>query len=189
MEEKPLILVTNDDGITAPGIKSLIDAVQEFGELMIVAPDKPQSGMGHAITVNEPLFLTDSAYHSNHKAYTTTGTPVDCVKLALHVLQGRKPDLIVSGINHGSNASTNVLYSGTMSAAIEGCLDEIPAIGFSLIDFAHDAAMTSLRRILDQFFRKIDCRIDSFSRKAVIKGKFFQLFDGGVDQLRLGKSQ
>ena len=154
MEEKPLILVTNDDGITAPGIKSLIDAVQEFGELMIVAPDKPQSGMGHAITVNEPLFLTESAYHSNHKAYTTSGTPVDCVKLALHVLQGRKPDLIVSGINHGSNASTNVLYSGTMSAAIEGCLDEIPAIGFSLMDFAHDAdfsgAEVAVRKIVGE---------------------------------------
>ena len=139
MDKQPLILVTNDDGITAPGINSLIEVVQDFGELLIVAPDKPQSGMGHAITVNEPLYINPSTYYPGHKAFTTTGTPVDCVKLAMHLLEGKQPDLIVSGINHGSNASTNVLYSGTMSAAVEGCLDGIPSIGFSLMDFAHDA--------------------------------------------------
>ena len=139
MGQKPLILVTNDDGITAPGIKHLIDSVKDFGDLLIVAPDKPQSGMGHAITVNIPLYLNSSDYHAGHETYSCSGTPVDCVKLAMHVLKGRKPDLVVSGINHGSNASTNVLYSGTMSAAVEGCLDGIPSIGFSLLDFSHEA--------------------------------------------------
>lgn len=139
MEQRPLLLVTNDDGITAPGIQHLIDSVKDFGELLIVAPDKPQSGMGHAITVNVPLYLNPSDCHEGHKAYSSSGTPVDCVKLAMHLLKGRKPDLIVSGINHGSNASTNVLYSGTMAAAIEGCLDGVPAIGFSLSDFSQEA--------------------------------------------------
>ncbi len=139
MDNRPLILVTNDDGITAPGLKNLIEAVEEFGELLIVAPDKPQSGMGHAITVNVPLYMNESDYHGDHKAFTTSGTPVDCVKLAMYMLQGKHPDLIVSGINHGTNASTNVIYSGTMSAAVEGALDGTPAIGFSLMDFAMDA--------------------------------------------------
>ncbi|MBT6515442.1 MAG: 5'/3'-nucleotidase SurE, partial [Crocinitomicaceae bacterium] len=139
MGQRPLILVTNDDGITAPGIKHLIRSVKDFGDLLIVAPDKPQSGMGHAITVNIPLYLNTSDYYPGHEAYSCSGTPVDCVKLAMHILKGRKPDLVVSGINHGSNASTNVLYSGTMSAAVEGCLDGIPSIGFSLLDFSHEA--------------------------------------------------
>jgi len=137
--KRPLILVTNDDGFTAKGIKSLIDAVSEFGDLMIVAPDKPQSGMGHAITVNEPLRITKSDYFGSHELYICSGTPVDCIKMGIYKSKGRMPDLIVSGINHGSNVSTNVLYSGTMSAAVEGALEGIPSIGFSLLDYDMDA--------------------------------------------------
>ncbi len=137
--ERPLILVTNDDGFTAKGIKSLINAVSEFGDLLIVAPDKPQSGMGHAITVNEPLRVSLSDYFKGHKMYICSGTPVDCIKMGIYKLKGKLPDLIVSGINHGSNASTNVLYSGTMSAAVEGALEGVPSIGFSLLDYDVDA--------------------------------------------------
>lgn len=135
MGKKPLILVTNDDGFTAPGIKALIEVVEELAELLIVAPDKPQSGMGHAITVNAPLRMTETDYFGKHKAYYSSGTPVDCVKLGMYELGRRRPDLIVSGVNHGSNVSTNVLYSGTMSAAVEGALEGIPSIGFSLCDY------------------------------------------------------
>ena len=137
--EKPLILITNDDGFTAKGIKSLIDAVAEFGELLIVAPDKPQSGMGHAITVNMPLRISESEYFGKHRFYICSGTPVDCIKMGIYKSKGKLPDLIVSGINHGSNVSTNVLYSGTMSAAVEGALEGVPSIGFSLLDYDMDA--------------------------------------------------
>ncbi|MFN7014827.1 MAG: 5'/3'-nucleotidase SurE, partial [Bacteroidia bacterium] len=117
---KPLILVTNDDGINAPGIRNLIDAVFPLGNVYVVAPDKPQSGMGHAITLNSTLRVLE---HKNEKGipeFSTSGTPVDCVKLAIKKLLPRKPDLLVSGINHGSNSSISVIYSGTMSAAVEG---------------------------------------------------------------------
>lgn len=138
--KKPLILVTNDDGITAPGIRTLIEVVSQLGEVVVVAPDKPQSAMGHAITVNSTLYLNrHSAPESEISEYSCSGTPVDCVKLAVNELLKRKPDLCVSGINHGSNASINVIYSGTMSAAVEAGIEGIPAIGFSLDDFGWDA--------------------------------------------------
>jgi 5'-nucleotidase len=136
MSKKPLILVTNDDGFTAPGIRALVEVVGEMAELLIIAPDQPQSGMGHAITVNSPLRMTETEYFGRHKAFYCSGTPVDCIKLGMYHLGDRKPDLIVSGVNHGSNVSTNVLYSGTMSAAVEGALEGLPSIGFSLCD--HD---------------------------------------------------
>lgn len=136
---RPLIFVTNDDGISSKGIKSLIDVAVEFGDILIIAPDKPQSGMGHAITVNHPLRLDKSRLFEGLEAYTCTGTPVDCVKLGIYEVMHRKPDLIVSGFNHGENTSTNVLYSGTMSAAVEGAMENIPSIGFSLCDFDAEA--------------------------------------------------
>lgn len=136
MKEKPLILVTNDDSIYAKGIASLIDAVKDLGEILVVAPEKPQSGMGHAITVNKPLRLRKSDRYEGVEAYTCSGTPVDCVKLAIYEILHKRPDIILSGINHGANYATNVLYSGTMSAAVEGALEGIPSIGFSLLD--HD---------------------------------------------------
>ena len=139
MENKPLILVTNDDGIGSKGIKSLVEVAKQYGDVLVVAPDSPQSGMGHAITINHPLRLNKSNAHGEITAYSCSGTPVDCVKLAIYEVLKRKPDFLVSGINHGSNCSTNVLYSGTMSAAIEGALEGIPSIGFSLLDFERDA--------------------------------------------------
>lgn len=135
----PLIFVTNDDGISSKGIAALVKIAQQFGDVVLIAPDKPQSGMGHAITVNQILRLEKSRLFPTIEAYTCSGTPVDCVKLGISEVMHRKPDLIVSGINHGENTSTNVLYSGTMSAAVEGALENIPSVGFSLADFHSDA--------------------------------------------------
>jgi len=137
---KPLILISNDDGITAPGIAMLVRVMRRIGEVVVVAPNSPQSGMGHAITIGQPLRLDSSTIFEGLEAYECSGTPADCVKLAKHrVLKDRQPDLVVSGINHGSNASVNVLYSGTMSAAIEAAIEGLPAIGFSLCEYGHDA--------------------------------------------------
>ena len=135
-KSKPTILVVNDDGITAPGIKALMDVMKELGRVVVVAPDSPQSGMGHAITIGKPLRLDRVDIYEGIEMYRCSGTPVDCVKLAVNkVLKGHKPDLCVSGINHGLNNSINVLYSGTMSAAVEGAIESIPSIGFSLDDY------------------------------------------------------
>jgi 5'-nucleotidase len=137
--DKPLILVTNDDGITAPGIRALTEVMRRIGDVVVVAPDKPQSGMAHAITVTLPLRYHLVLDEPGHKEFSVNGTPVDCVKLAEKILLPRKPDLIVSGINHGSNASINVLYSGTMAAVLEGCMMGVPSIGFSLCDYSYYA--------------------------------------------------
>ncbi len=152
MNKKPLILVTNDDGITSGGIRSLIHIAKEFGEVVVVAPDSPQSAKGHAITLDKPLRINEVEIFDGVKAFECSGTPVDCVKLAKHhVLKGRKVDLCVSGINHGSNASINILYSGTMSAAMEASLEGIDAIGFSLLDFSPKADFSQS----EPFIRKI----------------------------------
>ena len=137
---KPLILITNDDGIVAPGIRALIAVMKEIGDVIVVAPDSPQSAMGHAITINNTLKL-ERVHLDNEieQEYSCSGTPVDCVKIAVNELLQRKPDLCVSGINHGSNSSINVIYSGTMSAAVEAGIEGIPAIGFSLLDYSWDA--------------------------------------------------
>jgi 5'-nucleotidase len=138
--KRPSILVVNDDGITAKGIKALLEVMQEIGDVIVVAPDGPQSGMGHAITIGKPLRLDRVDLYDGVEMYKCTGTPVDCVKLAVNIVyEGRKPDLCVSGINHGLNNSINVIYSGTMSAAVEGAIEKIPSIGFSLDDFSQAA--------------------------------------------------
>ena len=131
--------MTNDDGITAKGILSLIEVMKEFGDVVVVAPDSPQSGMGHAVTINGILRLEEVKSIDSVEAWACTGTPVDCVKLAIYHVMHRKPDLLVSGINHGANSSINVIYSGTMSAAVEGAVENIPSMGFSLLDHAADA--------------------------------------------------
>jgi 5'-nucleotidase len=150
-KDKPLILISNDDGITAPGIRALVEVMKEIGDVLVVAPDKPQSAMGHAITINQPLRLTKVEQFPGVEAYQCTGTPVDCVKLAIDKLLNRKPDLMVSGINHGSNSSINVIYSGTMSAAVEAAIDGMPAIGFSLCDYSWDANF----EVVKPFIRRI----------------------------------
>ena len=140
---QPLILVSNDDGITAPGIRALVETMKEIGEVVVVAPDSPQSGMGHAITIGNTLRLTQTDIFGDVQAYKCSGTPADCVKLGkFHILKDRRPDLVVSGINHGSNTSISVLYSGTMSAAVEGAIEGLPSIGFSLCDYDLNADFT-----------------------------------------------
>lgn len=155
MTEKPLIFITNDDGIFAKGIRSLVEVAKEFGEVVVIAPDKPQSGMGHAITINNVLRMNESDIFSNIKAYTCTGTPVDCVKLGIYELMKRKPDLLLSGINHGENTSTNVLYSGTMSAAVEGAMENIPSIGFSLADLSSNADFSLAKEVVRQVLTQV----------------------------------
>lgn len=152
---QPLILVTNDDGITAPGIRNLIEAVSSLGEVYVVAPDKPQSGMGHAITIHNTLRLQEFNIDENIKEFACSGTPVDCVKIAIDKLLPRKPDLIVSGINHGSNSSINIIYSGTMSAAVEGCIEGIPSIGFSLSDFSLNADFGACKEYIKNICSKV----------------------------------
>jgi 5'-nucleotidase len=149
MDNKPLILVVNDDGITAPGISALISFVKEFGEIIVVAPDKAQSGMGHAITMNNPLRVNKFDIANTKNAYCCSGTPVDCVKFGKKVLaKGRKVDLVVSGINHGLNSSINVVYSGTMSAAIEGSIEESNSVGFSLDNHSLEADFSACESIV-----------------------------------------
>jgi 5'-nucleotidase len=156
---RPLILVTNDDGIVAPGIRALISVISELGTVVVVAPDKPQSAMGHAITINSTLFINKvSAENAVVSEYSCSGTPVDCVKLAVNEILHRKPDLCVSGVNHGSNSSINVIYSGTMSAAVEAGIEGIPAIGFSLLDYDwnadFDAIKSSIKKITLEVLEK-----------------------------------
>lgn len=136
---RPLILVSNDDGIEARGVHVLVDRLVKFGDVVVVCPDSPRSAQSMALTVNSPLRITRLADYNGARMFKTNGTPVDCVKLAMYTVLDRKPDLMVSGINHGSNASINVLYSGTMGAAFEGCAFGIPSIGFSLTDHSADA--------------------------------------------------
>ena len=155
--KKPLILVTNDDGINAPGIRFLIDIMNDVGDVVVVAPDSPQSGMGHAITINNTLYCEPIVINKNEpqSEYSCSGTPADCVKIAVNEILKRKPDLCVSGINHGSNSSINVIYSGTMSAAVEAGTQGIPAIGFSLLDYSLDADFTHSREFVKRI--TIEC--------------------------------
>lgn len=154
MAKRPLILVTNDDGITAPGIRALIKVMNTIGDVIVVAPDSPQSAMGHAITINSTLYCTEITVDEGpQKEYQSSGTPADCVKLAINELMDRKPDLCVSGINHGSNSSINVIYSGTMSAAIEAAIEGVPAIGFSLLDYRWTADFEPLKPFIETIVR------------------------------------
>jgi 5'-nucleotidase len=155
-KDRPLILITNDDGISAPGLKALIAVMTEIGEIVVVAPDNPQSAMGHAITINSTLYLNKiSKENDPFIEYSCSGTPVDCVKLAVNEILKRKPDLCVSGVNHGSNSSINVIYSGTMSAAVEAGIEGIPAIGFSLLDYDWNANFDTIK----SFIRKISLEV------------------------------
>jgi 5'-nucleotidase len=153
---KPLILITNDDGVSAPGLRALIAVMAEIGDILVVAPDNPQSAMGHAITTNSTLYLNKiSKENDTIEEYSCSGTPVDCVKLAVNEILKRRPDLCVSGVNHGSNSSINVIYSGTMSAAVEAGIEGIPAIGFSLLDYDWNADFETMK----PFIRKITLEV------------------------------
>lgn len=161
-KKKPTILITNDDGITAPGIRNLIEAVKDLGNLVVVAPDKAQSGMGHAITIGHPLRMNKMDLFEGIEAWQVSGTPVDCVKLAVDKILHGKPDLCLSGVNHGANHSINVIYSGTMSAAMEASIESIPSIGFSLADYSYEADFSAakfyIRKIVNSLLvqKKLD---------------------------------
>ncbi len=151
-----MILITNDDGIIAPGIKALVEVASKFGEILVVAPDSPQSGQGHAITLNQPLKLRKVNIFPGIESYECSGTPVDCVKLAKNVLlKDKKIDLCLSGINHGANASINIIYSGTMSAAMEASIEKIDSIGFSLLDFSFEADFTAAKYFIEKIIRSV----------------------------------
>jgi 5'-nucleotidase len=156
MEER-LILVCNDDGIHAPGLEALIETVKPFGKVLVVAPSEGQSGMSHAITIKVPLRIhkVKNEGESNVERYICSGTPVDCIKLALSRIAARKPDLIVSGINHGGNSSASIVYSGTMAAAMEGCVNGIPSIGFSLLDVSREADFSVVKEIAREVIYKV----------------------------------
>jgi 5'-nucleotidase len=154
-KEQPIILVTNDDGITAPGLHNLVEAVKDLGKIVVVAPDKPQSGMGHAITIGTPLRLHKVNEFENAESWQCSGTPVDCVKLAVDKILHRKPDLCLSGINHGANHSINVIYSGTMSAAVEAAIESIPSVGFSLLDYNIEADFSGSRKYVRIIVQKL----------------------------------
>lgn len=155
-QKKPLIMVVNDDGITAPGIRALIGFLKNIGEVFVVAPNKSMSGMGHAITINSTLRFTKHDGLPGIEEYSCNGTPVDCVKFGTAVAsKGRKVDLIVSGINHGHNYSINVIYSGTMSAALEGAIEGVPSIGFSLDNHSLDADFSPCEKIVKNIVSKV----------------------------------
>ena len=184
MKTKPLILVTNDDGITAPGLRSLIEVMNEIGEVVVVAPDSPQSGMGHAITINSTLYcdrikVTDGP----QLEYSCSGTPADCVKLAINELLDKKPDLCVSGINHGSNSSINVIYSGTMSAAIEAGIEGVPAIGFSLLDFKWNADFKPLKEYIKKI--SLEALKKGIPKDVVLNVNFPLLKNGKIKGMKI----
>lgn len=155
-DERPLILVCNDDGVTAPGIAATVEVAKKLGTVIVVAPDSPQSGMGHAITLNKPLRVDkNSQFGPDVLSYHCNGTPVDCVKVALSNILPRRPDLLVSGVNHGSNSSINVIYSGTMSAAVEGAIDGLAAIGFSLLDYSWEADFSAAKSFMYKIMQAV----------------------------------
>ena len=153
---KPLILVVNDDGILASGIRNLIRIMNDFGNVVVVAPNSPQSGKSHAITIEATIRCDKVVIDDGpQEEYACSGTPVDCVKLAVNQILDRKPDLCVSGINHGSNSSINVIYSGTMSAALEGALEDIPSVGFSLLDYDHNADFSEAEPYIREIVKRV----------------------------------
>ncbi|MCU0387302.1 MAG: 5'/3'-nucleotidase SurE [Chitinophagaceae bacterium] len=155
LDKRPTILITNDDGVTAPGIRSLIEAVKDLGHILVVAPDKPQSGMGHAITIGHPLRMNQVNLFEGIESWQVSGTPVDCVKLAVDKLLHRRPDICLSGINHGANHSINVIYSGTMSAAMEASIESIPSIGFSLMDYSMEADFSAAQKVVREVVEQV----------------------------------
>ncbi|SEV99689.1 5'-nucleotidase /3'-nucleotidase /exopolyphosphatase [Chitinophaga sp. YR573] len=155
MAEEKIILVTNDDGVTAPGIRALIEAVSPLGRVVVVAPDSPQSGQGHAITIGTPLRLEPVTIFEGIEAWQCSGTPVDCVKLARARILHRLPDICVSGINHGANHSINVIYSGTMSAAMEAAIEGVPSVGFSSLDYSYEQDFVLSKKVAFTIAKKM----------------------------------
>ncbi|MBU1011772.1 MAG: 5'/3'-nucleotidase SurE [Bacteroidetes bacterium] len=152
---KPTILITNDDGINAKGLRYLISVMRKLGDVTVVASEFPMSATSHSITVRSPLRLEKIIEEDGYREYQCNGTPVDCMKLGEQVVLRKKPDLLVSGVNHGSNASVNVVYSGTMAAVIEGCISGIPSIGFSLLDYSSKADFSACGNFINEITGKV----------------------------------
>lgn len=196
-KKRPLILVSNDDGIFSNGIKALTEAAAEFGDVEVVAPDRQQSAVGHAITVSTPLRARSFKLDNRFNGHAVNGTPADCVKLAHNQLLKRKPDLVVSGINHGSNAGINIIYSGTVSAATEGTILGYPSIAFSCTDFDEDADLSGcqeaarrvIKYVLDNHLKKgvtLNVNAPSGPLKGIhwarqAKSRYVEEFEGRVD--------
>lgn len=175
---RPLILISNDDSINAPGLHSLVDCVSALGDIIVVAPEQPHSGMSSAFTVNEALRITSRPDYNGARMFTVNGTPVDCVKLGLYAVVPRKPDLMLAGVNHGSNSGTSIIYSGTMGAVLEGCMEGIPSVGFSLLhhsmkaDFSLSAPMVTAiaEKVLEEGLPKGVCLNVNIPAKVVPAG-------------------
>lgn len=200
MDKKPLILITNDDGYRAKGFHKLISLMRKIGEVIAISTEKPMSGQSHSITNNEPLRVYMADQDVDYKLYVCTGRPVDCIKMGYRFTDERIPDLVVSGINHGSNASSNVVYSGTMGAALEACMDGVPAIGFSVDSYSSNADFdhvdyyvdTIARRVLEEGLPKGVCLNVNMPKKSdepikgikicrQAKGRWSQTFEHRVD--------
>lgn len=164
MKNKPLIMIANDDGYRAKGFYKLIELMRNFGEVIAISTEKPMSGQSHSITNHDPLRVYMADEDTDYKLYVCTGRPVDCIKIGYRFTDGRVPDLVVSGINHGSNASANVIYSGTMGAAMEACMDGIPAIGFSLLDYSSNADFSHVDKYVNELTK---CVLDNGLPKGV----------------------
>ena len=184
MSKKPLILVTNDDGITAPGIRALISVMNELGDVVVVAPDSTQSAMGHAITINSTLHCDSIKIDDGPQIeYSCSGTPADCIKMGVNEILKRKPDICVSGINHGSNSSINVIYSGTMSAAIEASIEGIPSIGFSLLDYKWNADFESIKSFIKKI--TIEAMKQGIPKGNALNVNFPKLKEGDIKGIRI----
>ncbi|MFA5329367.1 MAG: 5'/3'-nucleotidase SurE [Prolixibacteraceae bacterium] len=155
MSERPLILITNDDGVSAKGLKELTEVMRLFGDVVVVAPERHMSGMSNAITVDHPIRVTKVIDEDDYQVYKCSGTPVDCIKLGFNQLLDRYPDFVVSGINHGSNSSISVVYSGTMGGALEGCIHGIPSMGFSLNDYDPEADFSRAKIYVARVFQQV----------------------------------
>jgi 5'-nucleotidase len=185
LKKRPLILVTNDDGITAPGIRALIEVMNTLGDVYVIAPDTPQSAMGHAITINDTLYCNSLKVNKDEPQteYSCSGTPVDCVKIAVNEILKRKPDLCVSGINHGSNSSINVIYSGTMSAAVEAGTLGIPSIGFSLLDYSMEADFEPAKKYVELLVK--ECLKNGLPKGVVLNVNIPKLKNNEIKGIRV----
>lgn len=184
MKEKPRILIANDDGFQAKGLKKLTDLMRQIGDVMVVSTDKPMSAQSHSMTIREPLRVNLLEKDTDYVKYVCNGTPVDCVKIGYQYFMKEKPDLVVSGINHGSNASTNVVYSGTMAAVVEACMDGIPAIGFSLDCYDADANFDHLDKYIIDFTKKV--LKDGLPNGICLNVNFPAFSDEGIKGVKVG---
>ncbi len=153
--QKRLILITNDDGINAPGLKKLIEIALRFGNVYAVCSEIEKPGQSHSVTINTPLRKKCIQKTNNLEIWSSNGTPADCVKLAMNNLHDKKPDILLSGINHGANCSVNAFYSGTIGAVLEGCIHQIPSVGFSTFEIAYAYDLSILEKDIETVISKV----------------------------------